>query len=162
MLYIVLIAQFYSALYALSIDLKHKFTLSQDAAKYISANNLDKTHVMVGFIDYATQTIAAHTKTKIFFPQVNHFSYYQEPFNKSRKPILQMNDIISSCTNFTEKQNKKVLLILNFPIMLNNNQPLDSAMISQKSKITLLKSFTGKIIQKDEQFWLYEVTNIII
>jgi hypothetical protein len=62
--------------------------------------------------------------------------------------------------NFTEKQNKKVLLILNFPLIDNYGQIVSAGMISQHMQLQLLQSFTGEIIQSDEQFWLYEVTQI--
>jgi len=160
LLYLILCSQVFSAYYAFSKDMKYKFSMSQDAAKYITVNNLNKTHVMVGFIDYAAQTIAAHTKTKIFFPQVNHFSYYQEPFNKLRKPYVPFPEIIAACTDFTEKQNKNVLLILNFPLTDNKQQLITEGMLSQHSKMKLLQSFSGDVIQPDEQFWLYEATKV--
>ncbi len=157
MLYIILLTQVYSAAYAFSKDMKYKFTLSQEAAGYISHNHLDKTHVMAGFFDYAAQTIAAHNKVKIYYPQVGHFNYYQEPYNTARKASMTVNDILLSCKKLRDSQDKDVLLILNFP-MLVNDQELDRvARISTHVFITPIQSFTGTIIQEDEQFWLYEV-----
>jgi hypothetical protein len=159
-LYTILAAQVFSGYYAFSTDVKYKFTMSQDAAEYIVLNNLDKTHLMVGYIDYAAQTIAAHTKTKMFFPQVDHFGYYQEPFNKARKRTMQLSDIFASCRSFTEKQDRKVLLVLNFPLSDKSGQIISAKIISQNLQLRLVRSFTGEIIQPDEQFWLYEVAKL--
>ncbi len=155
MLYVVLAAQIYAMIYAISMDIKYRFTYSLDAANYVKANNLDKTHVMVGYIDYATQGIAAYTRTKMFFPQINGFSYYQEPFLESRKASLTLSDIVRACTDFTEKQDRKVLLVLDFPLTGPSNQAVTSAMLSEKTGIRFLKDFSGPVIQPDEQFWLY-------
>ena len=156
MLYIILLVQVFSAYYAFAKEIKYKFTMSQDVAKYILTNNLNKTHVMIGYIDYATQTIAAHTKTKMYFPQIGHYNYYREPFNKLRKPEITTAELIEACTNFTEKQNKSVLLVLNFPVNDNNQQLITNTMLSANTSMSLLQQFTGKIIQQDEQFYLYE------
>ncbi len=155
-LYIILFIQAFSTIYAFSMDIKYKFTISQDAAKYISANNLDKTHVMIGYIDFTTESIAIHTKTKIFFPQVNHYNYYHEPFNKNRKALLSYYEVVASCIKFTEEQNKQVLLILSFPLLNKNNQAINEIMLSGKTKLKFIKGFSGKTIQPDEQYFLYE------
>ena len=94
---------------------------------------------------------------KIYYPQVGHFNYYQEPYNTARKASMTVNDILLSCKKLRDSQDKDVLLILNFP-MLVNDQELDRvARISTHVFITPIQSFTGTIIQEDEQFWLYEV-----
>jgi hypothetical protein len=156
-LYIILIAQVYSAVYALSKDINFKFTLSQDAAKYIMDNNLQVTHTMVGYIDHTIESIAAHVQTKIFFPQSNSFSFYHEAFNKDRKTEMPIKEVFALCRKITEEQNKKVLLILDLPL---SRQFINNTTLSGKSSIKLIKAFYGEIIQPDEQYFLYEVEKI--
>lgn len=157
LLYCILVVQVVAGIFAYSMDYSCKFTMSQDAADYIVRHNLHKTHTMVGYMDYSAQTIAAHTHTKVYFPQVQHFAYYQEPFNLSRKREIPIPEILSACLAFTEKENQQVLLILTSPLMENDGQLAAQGMLSQQTGFTLLQSFTGNIIQPDEQFWLYEI-----
>jgi len=151
-----LILQFVSSSYAFYKDIKYKFTLSHDAAKFIKDNNLDKDHEMIGYIDYSAQAIAINLKKKMYFPQGKSYNYFWSQFDKNYNRDIPITDVFEACTNYTEKQQKKVLLILNFPLTDNKQQQLSNAMLTQKTSISLLQSFTGDIIQSDEQYWIYE------
>ncbi len=158
MIIIILVSQFVSSSYALYKDYKYKFTLSYDAANFIKTNNLDKDHVFVGFIDYAAQTIAVNLKKEMYFPQSNSSSFVWQPFTKNYTRDIPLTNVFDACINYSEHENRKVILVLSFPLIDNNKQELNNSMLTNNSSIKLLKSFTGDIIQEDEQFWLYEIT----
>jgi hypothetical protein len=161
LLIIVFLAQILSTCYALNVCNLHKFTLSQDAAAFIKWNCLQNNHVLVGYPDYAAQCVSAHLDQKIFYPQQNRFAYSAGDFLDGFKRSLPASELFSSCLNFTEGEGKNVLLILNFPIMTDGGQILEGpAMISKKSSITLIKAITGDVVNKDEQYWLYEVCKV--
>ena len=160
MITIIFILQFASSSYAFYKDVNFKFTLSHDAADYLKANNMDKDHEFVGYIDYAAQTIAINLKRKIYFPQSGGSNYVWSPFDKNYKQNITMVEIFNACIRYIDHQDKKVVLILNFPLLDNKQQQLESELLTQTTSIKLLKAFTGDIIQADEQFWLYEVAKI--
>ena len=161
MLYFILISGLFATCVAYYKDSKYKFSLSSTAAHYIKWANLLSNHVLVGYPDYAAQCISAHLDKPIYYPQIGRESYYSGCLEKDFKQNLPFSDIVTSCTKFTEGENKKVLLILNFPIMIDSDHMLvEPAMISKKSYISFLQAITGEVINPDEQFWLYEVTSI--
>ncbi|MCX6296297.1 MAG: hypothetical protein NTX97_09550 [Bacteroidetes bacterium] len=160
MLAFFLISQFVSSSFAFYKDFNYKFSLSQEAANFIKSNSLEKDHVLIGYMDYAAQAVAINLKEKIYFPQSNSVGYVWEPYEKNYNQNISMNDVLSSCIKHTEQLNKKVVLILNTPLVDANQQQIGGGMLTNRSKITLLRSFTGDIIQTDEQFWLYEVALI--
>lgn len=161
MLYVILGAQLMASVYALGICLNHKFTLSQDAAAFIKWNNYQKTHVLVGYPDYAAQCISAHLDQKIYYPQQDAFAYASGDFLDNFKRAVSPNELVDACLKFSDDEGKKVLLILNFPIMQDQGHILEGpALISKSSSIRLLQSITGDVVNKDEQFWLYEVTKV--
>ncbi len=160
MISLFLIMQFVSSCYAFYKDVKYKFTLSHETAKFIKTNKLETDHEFVGFIDFAAQTIAINLKKKTYFPQSNSIDYVWNPFDKNYKQNISISEVLDACINYSEIQKTKVILILNFPLMDNHQTELSNAMLTENSSIALLKSFTGDIIQTDEQFWLYEVRKI--
>jgi hypothetical protein len=161
LLYVILTAHIISNLYVLNISMDHKFTLSQDAAAYIKWNNYQKTHVLVGYPDYASQCISAHLDQKIYYPQQNAFAYASGDFLDNFKKAISSNELVDACLKFSDGDGKNVLLILNFPIMADQGQMLTGpTQISKNSIIRLLHAVTGDVINKDEQFWLYEVTKV--
>ncbi len=161
MLTLFLIIQMVSSGYAFYKDVKFKYTMSYDAADYIKQNNLVNDYEMVGFVDYAAQTIAINLKKQMFFPQSGQKEYVWQPFESTYKRDIPLNEVFYACSNYTEQQNKKVLLVLNFPLSDSNQQPISAAMLSPKTSVTFLKAFTGDVIQEDEQFWIYECKHII-
>jgi hypothetical protein len=112
---------------------------------------------MIGYMDYAAQAVAINLKEKMYFPQSNSIGYVWEPYGKNYNQNISMDEVLVSCIKYSEQLNKKVLLILNTPLADANQQQLTDAMLSGKTRITLIKYFTGDIIQQDEQYWLYEV-----
>lgn len=160
-LYTILASQVIASLYALNICANHKFTLSQDAADYIKWNNLQKTHILVGYPDYAAQCISAYLDQKIYYPQQNAFAYSSGDFLDNFKRTVSPSELIDTCLKFTEGDNQKVILILNFPIIADQEHALiGPAKVSEKSSIQLLQAVTGDVVNKDEQFWIYEVCKI--
>lgn len=160
MITVFFILQVVCSSYAYYKDFNYKFTLSHDAASFIKTNGLDTNHEIVGYIDYAAQTIAINLKKEIYFPQSNEKNYVWNPWNKNYKRDIPISDVLGACIKYSEIQNKNVLLILNFPLVDNSQHELIDGMLTKKSSITLLKSFTGDIIQSDEQFWLYECKQV--
>jgi hypothetical protein len=161
LLYVILGSQVIAAVYALGICLNHQFTLSQDAASFIKWNKLQQSHVLVGYPDYAAQCISAHLDQKIFYPQQGRFAYSSGDFLDDFKSSVPASELFGSCLRFTEGEGKKVLLILNFPLMADREHVLAGpALISKNSSIELLQAVTGDVINQDEQFWLYEVAKV--
>ena len=177
MLIIMLLVQVFSSFYAISQDFINKFSLSRYAAEFIQQNNLQDTHILVGYPDYAAQCISAYLDVKIFYPQLNVFGYYSNCLNKNQKSTLNSNELVEACESLAGKQNKKVLLILNTPIMEPSGDGLviqtalnspQSTLVNQQefcghktltanTTIKYINSFKGDVINRDEQFYLYEV-----
>lgn len=161
MTYLILISGVVASSLALSKEIKYKFSLSQEAATYIEWSGLQNTHALVGYPDYAAQCISAHLDKQIFYPQIGVKSYYSGCLNKNFKQSLPLSEVFDSCIKLSDEENKKVLLILNFPIMADSEHILAGpAMINPNSSIQLLQSITGEVINPDEQFWLYEVCKV--
>lgn len=158
LLYILLISQVYASCYALYKDSKHKFSHSEDLGKFIKWADPKNTHVIVGYPDYAVQCLAALLDKKIFFPQIDDFSYYCDSYNIRRKSSVAFKEIIDRCVYFTEELNLPVYLILSFPIILAQDQILENEMmIDKNTSIKLLSSFPDEVICGDEVYWVYEL-----
>lgn len=157
-LYFVLFSQVFAGLYALSKDYKYKFSHSEELAQYIKWNNYHKSHILVGYPDYTAECLGALLETKLYFPQIDCFSYHDDAYNPLRKKNLPMEDVIRACVRFTEGEGKSVLLILNFPLMANKDHILEGpALVTARTSIKLVKDFPEEVICGDEVYWLYEL-----
>jgi hypothetical protein len=158
MMYFILISGVFASCVAFYKEAKYPFSFSRRAADYIKSVNLLQDHALVGYPDYAAQCISAHLDKPIYYPQIGRESYYSGCLEKNFKQILSFPEIISSCLQLIEIGNKKALLIMNFPVMLDREHILVKPQkISEKYSIELLQAITGDVINPDEQFWLYEI-----
>ena len=175
LLYLLLIAQVYASCYALIKDSKYKFSHSEDLGQFLKENDYKSSHVLIGYPDYTTECISALLETKVYFPQINSYGYYCECYNDKRKKILSAQEVLNSCIYFSENQNKKAILILNYPITeTQSDLVFNSTFGSQSSaksiinftgenqltpltKIKFLKSFNDEVICGDEVYYIYEI-----
>jgi hypothetical protein len=135
-------------------SIKYQFTKSWDTAKYIKSHNFDD-YILIGELDYAVQPIAAILNRDIFFPQTNTFRKSMNWFN--RDISLNVTKLFKYSIHYLNTYNRKILLILNFELIDRNGIPLKHIIFPNNILLRKLVNFKGEVIQKDEQYYLYEI-----
>ncbi|MRR14814.1 hypothetical protein EG833_05180 [archaeon] len=115
---------------------------------------------MVGAVDYAVTPIATILDKPIFLPQSNMFSKTIIWSGVRREKNIGIEDIISKSIYLSSRHHKNVLMILNFELKKRNGDPVKEIMLTKDFRLKKVRSFEGDVIQKDEQYHLYDVHRI--
>lgn len=147
--------QFLAGVLTYPKSIQYQFTKSWDTAKYIKAHDFDE-HILVGAIDYTVQPIAAILNRDIYFPQTNKFSKLVD-YSINRNIKVDLNKLLKNSSYYLNVYNKKILIILNRELKDRNGKSLNVMKLSNNITLRKLVSFEGDIIQRDEQYYLYEL-----
>jgi hypothetical protein len=153
---IIFFFQFLAGVLTYPKSIKYQFTKSWDTANYIKSNNYDE-YILVGAIDFAVQPIAAILKRDIYFPQTNKFSKTVD-YGINRDNNVNLNKLFRDSAHYLNTYNKKILIILNSELKDKNGISVNVVKFSNNILLRKLVSFEGDIIQRDEQYYLYELT----
>jgi hypothetical protein len=149
-----LLFQFAAGVFAYYKDIKHPFTASYNAAEFIRANGLEE-HIIVGYIDYIVQPIAALLNREIYYPQIDGFGTYVDWGNASRYKPCTTNKVLDSAVQLLCERNKNVLLILSSRL-LRNNKPVERHLVTEGIEIRKIGEFRETIVG-NEKYFMYEV-----
>jgi hypothetical protein len=149
----VLFIQFCVGIFCYTQDIRYPFTSSYETAKYIKEQGLNNS-IMVGYIDYAVQTISGHLNQKIFYPQKGDLGTHVVWLDKKRRDTMPLHEVLDSAITIRSQTGRNVLLILNTPLLNRAGRPVAHIPLYDGSSLIFLKGFAESIVP-DERFFLY-------
>lgn len=140
---IILLIQALSGLYAYSMDLIFPFSKSEVASEFIKEQKLTNEFIL-GNKDTIVSPISAYLDNNIYYLEYgklgSFFNNYQRKYIKSQSELVDKIDAV------IKNNSSKNVLILSFPLDIQNNQ----------LKFTKLNEFKGSIVA-EEQYYIYLV-----
>jgi hypothetical protein len=146
--------QFLAGVLTYPRSIQYQFTKSWDAAKYIKTHNFDN-HILVGGLDFAVEPIAIILNRDIYFSQNGKFCKIIDWSAFNLEATRQQ--LIDKGIYFLNLYNKKVIVIFNSELKDTNGIPMAYVIYPNHILLRKLIQFRGDIIQRDEQYFLYEL-----
>jgi len=150
---LILVIQFCAGIFCYIQDIRYPFTASYETARYIKEENLDN-NIIVGYIDYAVQSISGLLDQEIYYPQSGAFGTHVQWSNKERRESISLEEVLGSALRMSQDNGRDVLLILNFPLRDGRNNPIKNIRFNDGIKLIYLREFTQTIVP-DEIYFLY-------
>lgn len=110
----ILVVSLIASSVAFYYDYKYPFSNGKNVAKYIEENFNKDEIVIVGYQDYAAETISGYLEKKIYYPNTKNFKKLVSWTN--RLPEVSPIDIFSEAYHLATK-NEKVLVIIHFEML---------------------------------------------
>ncbi|MEM6751422.1 MAG: hypothetical protein AAF630_00305 [Cyanobacteria bacterium P01_C01_bin.38] len=140
---VILLIQVLSGLYAYSMDLVFPFSKSKVASQFIQEKGLAGEFIL-GSRDTLISPVSAYLERKIYYIEYEQFGSFFN--NHQRKYINSQSKLVEKIDAAIKNNSTKNVLILNFPLNIENSQ----------LKFTKLNEFKGSIVA-EEQFHIYLV-----
>lgn len=131
-------------------DYKYPFSSGKQVAQYINDNYSNKNIKIIGYHDYATETIAGYLNKDIYYPELKEFSKFVNWEKHKNTLVMSLSDAFKNIDPIIKEGE--------FFLFIRNEKPI------KKSELDELKNEYIKIreikfensIVSDENFYLYE------
>ncbi len=138
----ILISQTIAGVIAVATEWYLPFSASKEVAMYIKKNHLDD-RLIVGDKDWAIIPVAGYLNKEVYYPKTDRMGTFIVWDSAARKKVSE-EMVLEKATELSRKDEKKVLLILNYQVPLN----LDG--------LQGIGQFTDSIV-RDERYYLYVI-----
>jgi hypothetical protein len=143
---VILSAQLAAGIFSFSRDLLIPYSASRATAQFIQNQQLEQM-LIVGSEDFAITPICGYLNRKIYYPESRQLGSFVL-FNNQRQSI-DADGVLEQVSQLSKKENKDILLILNYELNHSRND----------LKISALAKFTNAFIH-NEKYYLYLVKKI--
>lgn len=159
---IVLTLSVIGAIIAFSMDIKYKFSRSEDVANYLKQNKIDSLPI-VGMIDFAVSPLSTYLDKKIYYLQMADTGSFII-WSKKRKDEISFEEALTSIGSYIDNGHRQVVWVrsVSLKVVASDNQGtqnMTKAILRNDLQLDLLSQFSSGIVN-DEQYYVYMLQKV--